>query len=67
MKAIFSLKMGIFALLLTLVGCVQKSESTASIFPLEGVDPAVYYIAPTPLNEGYKGELAIIMIQGWHG
>ena len=67
MKAIFSLKMGIFALLLTLVGCAQKSESTASIFPLEGVDPAVYYIAPTPLSEGYKGELAIIMIQGWHG
>lgn len=67
MKAITNVRMGLFALLLMLVGCAQKPEPTASIYPLDGVEPAVYYTAPTPLNEGYKGELAIIMIQGWHG
>jgi hypothetical protein len=27
----------------------------------------VYYTASKPLTEGYDGELAVIMIQGWHG
>jgi hypothetical protein len=27
----------------------------------------VYYTASKPLAEGYDGELAVIMIQGWHG
>ena len=55
------------ALLCTLASCTQKAEPTASIFPLEGVEPAVYYTAPTPLSEGFDGELAVVMLQGWHG
>lgn len=67
MKAITNLRLAIFALLLAFIGCTQKPEQTASIFRLEGVEPAVYYTAPSPLCEGYDGKLAIIMIQGWHG
>lgn len=55
------------ALLCSLASCTQKAEPTASIFPLEGVEPAVYYTAPTPLSEGFDGELAVVMLQGWHG
>lgn len=48
-------------------GCTPKKDTTASIFLLEGIEPAVYYTAPKPLTEGDNGELAVIMIQGWHG
>ena len=58
--------MGILTLLLMLVGCAQEPKEPA-IYRLNGVEPAVNYVAPTPLEKGYKGELAIIMIQGWGG
>ena len=66
MKAIFNLKLGILALLFAFVGCAQEPKEPA-IYRLDGVEPAVHYVAPTPLEKGYKGELAIIMIQGWGG
>ena len=47
--------------------CSTKVEPTASIYRLEGVEPAVYYGAPTPLSEGFDGETAVIMAHGWHG
>lgn len=50
-----------------MVGCAPKQECEASIYPLEGMDIPVYYTAPQPLTEGFAGELAVIMIQGWHG
>lgn len=59
--------LALLPLLGSIVGCTPKSEATASIFQLEGVEPAVYYTAPTPLADGFDGELAIIMLQGWHG
>ena len=68
MRTISILKVGVVASLLALiVGCCPKSEPTTAIYRLEGVEPAVYYTAPKPLNEGYDGEIAAIMIQGWHG
>lgn len=66
MKAIFNIKLGILALLFAFVGCAQEPKEPA-IYRLDGVEPAVHYVAPTPLEKGYKGELAIIMIQGWGG
>lgn len=50
-----------------MVGCAPQQEPAASIYPLEGMEIPVYYTAPKPLTEGYDGELAVIMIQGWHG
>lgn len=47
--------------------CSTKVEPTASVYRLEGVEPAVYYGAPTPLSEGFDGETAVIMAHGWHG
>ena len=47
--------------------CSTKVEPTASIFRLEGVEPAVHYSAPTPLSDGFDGEIAVIMAHGWHG
>ena len=55
------------SLLLLAVGCAKQAEPYAEIFPLEGLEHPVYYTAPTPLSDGDNGELAIIMIQGWHG
>ena len=53
--------------LAVVVGCASKAEPSADIYRLEGVEPAVYYSAPKPLTEGDDGEIAVIMIQGWHG
>lgn len=43
----------------------EKPEN--QIFRLDGIEPAVNYSAPTPITEGYDGELAVIMVHGWHG
>ena len=68
MKATFTLRIAFIAILFAfLMGCTGKSKETTTIFRLEGINPAVYYTATKPLTEGYDGELAIIMIQGWHG
>ena len=63
MKQIFSTLVA----LILLVGCSTPTETATSIYRLEGVEPAVYYTAQKPLTEGYDGETAVIMIQGWHG
>lgn len=61
-------RIGLTTILLTLTAsCTCKSEDKTTIFRLEGVNPAVYYTATRTITEGYNGELAIIMIQGWHG
>ncbi len=68
MKATSTLRIAFIAILFAfLMGCTCKSKETTTIFRLEGINPAVYYTATKPLTEGYDGELAIIMIQGWHG
>ena len=68
MKTNYLFRIALTAILFTFsMGCTCKSEDTTSIFRLEGINPAVYYTATKPLTEGYNGELAIIMIQGWHG
>ena len=54
-------------LLGTAIGCSSKRDVSASIYLLDGVEPAVYYTAPKPLTDGDNGELAVIMIHGWHG
>lgn len=51
----------------SIVGCQSKSEPSASIYRLDGIEPAVYYTASKPLSDGDKGEIAVVMIQGWHG
>ena len=48
-------------------GCATSTEKVTSIYRLDGVEPVVYYTAPGALTEGYDGETAVIMIQGWHG
>ena len=61
-------RMGVAALLLSLtIGCGSQNEPCISIYQLEGVEPSVYYSAPKPLTDGDKGEVAVIMIHGWHG
>lgn len=68
MKATSTLRIALIAILFAfLMGCTCKSKEITTIFRLEGINPAVYYTATKPLTEGYDGELAIIMIQGWHG
>ena len=68
MKPNFAVRVMLLALVAAFVAaCAPKSNVEASIYPLEGVSPAVYYTAPTPLTEGYDGEVALVMIQGWHG
>ena len=52
------------------IGCAPKAKTpatTALIHPLDGLEQPVYYAATQPLTDGHKGELAVIMIQGWHG
>ena len=68
MKLFSFIRAGVFAFVLALVvGCAPKSEPTASIYRFEDVEPAVYYTAVSPLNEGFDGEVVTIIIQGWHG
>ena len=55
------------ALLFSTIACASKEELTTSIYRFDGIEPAVYYAAPKPLTEGDDGEIAVIMIQGWHG
>ena len=63
-----SFRLSIIAIIFTLtIGCTPKADAPAAIYPLEGMEIPVYYTAPTPVCEGYNGELAVIMIQGWHG
>ena len=68
MKTTSLFRIGLTTILATFVmGCVSKDEDTTAIFRLEGVEPAVYYTATKPLTTGNNGELAIVMIHGWHG
>lgn len=61
-------KIGIVAAMMSLaLACAPKEVCETSINPLEGMEIPVYYTASTPLTEGYDGELAVVMIQGWHG
>lgn len=61
-------RVGILAAMVSLaVACTSKEVCETSIHPLEGMEIPVYYTATKPLTEGYDGELAVIMIQGWHG
>jgi hypothetical protein len=61
-------KIGIVAAMMSLaLACAPKEVCETSIHPLEGMEIPVYYTASTPLTEGYDGELAVVMIQGWHG
>ena len=61
-------RVGILAAMVSLaVACTSKEVCETSIHPLEGMEIPVYYTASKPLTEGYDGELAVIMIQGWHG
>ena len=55
------------AVVLLLEGCSAPTEKITSIYRLDGVEPAVYYTAQSALTDGYDGETAVIMIQGWHG
>lgn len=54
-------------LLALMVACTSKAEPTAEIYLLEGIEAPVYYAASKPLSDGDKGELAVIVIQGWSG
>jgi dienelactone hydrolase len=67
-SAIFRLAI-LLPLLALIFSCAPKvpSEPTAEIYQLEGMEAPVYYAAPKPLSDGDKGELAVIMIQGWGG
>ena len=70
MKKSIILRLAILLPLLALIfSCAPKvpSEPTAEIYQLEGMEAPVYYAAPKPLSDGDKGELAVIMIQGWGG
>ncbi len=68
MKVGSLLRNGLATILLALtMSCTRESEDKTSIFRLDGIDPAVYYTAQRAITDGYDGELAIIMIQGWHG
>lgn len=68
MKLFSIIRTGIIASLLVLmVGCAPKSESVGSIYRFDGIEPAVYYTAVSPLDEGFDGETVAIVIQGWHG
>ena len=61
-------KIGIVAVMVSLaLACAPKEVCETSIRPLEGMEIPVYYTASTPLTEGSDGELAVVMIQGWHG
>lgn len=59
--------LALLPLLALMLGCGSKAEPIAEIYPLEGMEAPVYYTATKPLNEGDKGKLAVIMIQGWGG
>lgn len=65
-KSIFGI-CAMAAAMLSHIGCAPKAEPSAAIYRLDGVEPAVYYTAPSPLTDGYDGEVAVVMIQGWHG
>lgn len=68
MKLFAIIRTGIIASLLAIVvGCAPKSEPVGNIYRFEGVEPAVYYTAVSPLSEGFDGETVAIVIQGWHG
>ena len=68
MKLFAIIRTGIIASLLAIVvGCVPKSEPVGNIYRFDGVEPAVYYTAVSPLSEGFDGETVAIVIQGWHG
>lgn len=67
MKLTNLFRIATLALLTLLVGCSSQEEKVTSIYRLEGIEPAVYYTATSPLTEGFNGETAVIMIQGWHG
>ena len=63
MKYLYSALM----VLMLFAGCATSTDKVTSIYRLDGIEPAVYYTAPGALTEGYDGETAVIMIQGWHG
>lgn len=68
MKLFAIIRTGIIASLLAIVvGCAPKSEPVGNIYRFEGIEPAVYYTAVSPLSEGFDGETVAIVIQGWHG
>lgn len=68
MKKFSLFRIGLATILIAItMGCTCKSEDKTAIFRLEGINPAVYYTATKAITDGYNGELAIIMIQGWHG
>ena len=63
MKLFSIIRTGIIASLLVLmVGCAPKSESVGSIYRFDGIEPAVYYTAVSPIEEGFDGETAVIVI-----
>lgn len=54
--------------LLALMMCSgTRAEPKAEIYPLDGMEAPVYYVASKPLSKGDKSELAVIMIHGWYG
>ena len=68
MRLFSIIRTGVIASLLALIiGCAPKSEPVSSIYQFEGIEPAVYYTAVSPIEEGFDGETAVIVIQGWHG
>ena len=50
-----------------LVSAMTLNDPSNSIYPLEGVNPPVYYAAQKPVTDGDNGELAVIVIHGWGG
>ena len=50
-----------------LVCAMTFNDPLNSIYPLEGVNPPVYYAASKPVSEGDNGRLVVIVIHGWGG
>jgi hypothetical protein len=67
MKKSVTFRLAILLPLLALILSCAPKEPTAEIYQLEGMEAPVYYAAPKPLSNGDRGELAVIMIQGWGG
>lgn len=59
--------LAVLPLLALMMGSGTITEPKAEIYPLDGMEAPVYYVAEKPLSEGDTRELAVIMIHGWYG
>lgn len=57
----------LLCIIVALASAMTTGNPSNSIYPLEGVNPPVYYGAPKPITQGDSASLVVIIVHGWGG